>query len=256
MKHALTAAVSSLLSVTAASAADLAAKPDTKAPAPVVAVYNWTGLYVGANGGGGWSHKCWTLTDFIGPVLPNQSAGCHDATGATAGGQIGYRWQTSNWVFGVEAQGNWANFRGSNVNLSPLGGGSTNATKIDSFGLFTGQVGYALNSVLLYVKGGAAVVSDKYNIQAPVTGINLWEGRETRWGATVGAGVEFGFAPNWSVALEYDHIFLGTQSVRLDTLPAFGIGGPLTSIFRIGQDVDLVTARVNYRFGGPVVARY
>src|SRR6202051_5083738 len=46
-----------------ASAADLAARPYTKAPpAPVVAVYDWTGVYIGANGGGGWSHKCWDVT--------------------------------------------------------------------------------------------------------------------------------------------------------------------------------------------------
>lgn len=254
-EHALAAGIAlSLLSATGVSAADLAARPYTKAPAPVVAAYNWSGFYLGVNGGGGWSRKCWTLTEFIGPVLPNQDEGCHDATGGTAGGQIGYRWQASNWVFGVEAQGNWADFRGSNVSIALLGGGTSNVSKIDSFGLFTGQVGYAFNSALIYVKGGAGVVRDKYNIQ--FAGVNLWEGSETRWGGTVGAGVEFGFAPNWSVAVEYDHLFLGTRDVRLDTLPAFGPGGPLTGIHRIRQDVDVVTARLNYRWGAPLVAKY
>jgi outer membrane immunogenic protein len=84
-----------------------------------------------------------------------QAEGCHDGTGAVAGGQIGYRLQTANWVFGVEAQGDWSHLSGSNVSIAdicpPL-----NTTKIDSIGLFTGQVGYAQNNVLLYVKGGAA----------------------------------------------------------------------------------------------------
>jgi outer membrane immunogenic protein len=98
-----------------ASAADLAARPYTKAPpAPVAVVYDWTGFYIGLNGGGGSAHHCWDfLSDSLGD-LPGPE-GCHNATGGTAGGQIGYRWETSNWVWGIEGQGNWANFRGSNV---------------------------------------------------------------------------------------------------------------------------------------------
>src|SRR5436305_71582 len=79
-----------------ANAADLAARPYTKAPPPMVAaVYDWTGFYLGLNGGGGWAHKCWTntATALFGPTIPNASEGCHDATGGMAGGQIGYRWQ-------------------------------------------------------------------------------------------------------------------------------------------------------------------
>src|SRR5262245_20541496 len=107
-----TAAVTMLLTG-AASAADLAARPYTKAPMPVAAVYNWTGFYIGANGGGGWADKCWDIYNVLGAPVPAAREGCHTASGATAGGQIGYRWQASNWVFGLEAQGNWANFRGS-----------------------------------------------------------------------------------------------------------------------------------------------
>ena len=86
--------------------------------------------------------------------------GCHDATGGTVGGQIGYRWQATNWVFGLEAQGNWADLNGSNVSVFIPAW--TNNSKIEAFGLFTGQVGYAWNNVLWYVKGGAAVTDDKY----------------------------------------------------------------------------------------------
>ena len=235
-----------------ASAADLAARPYTKAPPPVVApIYDWSGFYIGANGGGGTSRKCWDLvTTPAGiPIAPFRE-GCHDATGGTAGGQIGYRWQAASWVFGLEAQGNWADFRGDNVSL--FFPADRNRSRIDAFGLFTGQVGYAWNNVLFYVKGGAAVTEDKYDIFAIPSGVLLSSGaRETRWGGTVGAGLEFGFAPNWSVGVEYDHLFMGNRNITFTT-PT----GLFDGTDRIRQDVDLVTVRVNYRFGGPVIARY
>ncbi|MFK4537963.1 hypothetical protein ABIA00_006146 [Bradyrhizobium ottawaense] len=93
-------------------------------------------------------------------VAPPLAMGCHHATGGTVGGQIGYRWQIANSVFGLEAQGNWADFKGSNANLAFAG--VQDESKLDAFGPFTGQVGYAWNNVLLYLKGGAAVVRDKY----------------------------------------------------------------------------------------------
>src|SRR5258707_15654434 len=111
-----------------ASAADLAARPYTKAPPMMAAIYDWSGFYIGINGGGATSHNCW---DVAGGVRE----GCHDATGGTVGGQVGYRWQTGPVVFGVEAQGNWADFKGDNV--SPVFA-DRNRTKIDAFGLFTG----------------------------------------------------------------------------------------------------------------------
>src|SRR5689334_1796628 len=133
-KIALATVATILLSAGAASAADLAARPYTKAPPPMIAVYNWTGFYIGANGGWGSSRNCW---DVITPAGPLAAEGCHDATGGTVGGQIGYRWQASNWVFGVEAQGNWADFNGERLSqqfiLVP--GDATSRTRINSFGL-------------------------------------------------------------------------------------------------------------------------
>jgi outer membrane immunogenic protein len=229
-----------------ASAADLAARPYTKAPPPMIqALYDWSGFYIGINGGGGSSHKCWDL--LTGGV--STAEGCHNATGGTVGGQIGYRWQSSSWVFGLEGQGNWADFKGSNTNL-------TNAllrdnSKIDSFGLITGQVGYAWNSALFYVKGGGAVVGDKYNTTVIANGALNDSANQTRWGGTVGAGLEFGFAPNWSVGVEYDHMFLGRKNVSFTT-PA----GAFSTTESIRQDVDLGLVRLNYRFGGPSIAKY
>jgi len=231
-----------------ASAADLAARPYTKAPPMIAAIYDWSGFYIGANGGWGSSRNCW---DVLPPFAVVATAeGCHDATGGVAGGQVGYRWQSGGWVFGLEAQGNWADLRGSNV--SQAIGGSINRSKIDAFGLFTGQVGYAWNNALLYVKGGAAVTDSRFDIRTTVgNALVASTGDQTRWGGTIGAGVEYGFSPNWSAGVEYDHIFTQDKNVTF-TAPGGAFGGT----DRVRQDVDLVTARVNYRWGGPVVPKY
>jgi outer membrane immunogenic protein len=228
-----------------ALAADLPAKAYTKAP-PIIPVYDWSGFYIGINGGGGFSHKCW---DFLGAAI--QSEGCHDASGGTIGGQIGYRWQMTNWVFGLEAQGNWADLRGDNV--STAFGGDRNQSRIDAFGLFTGQIGYAWNNALFYVNGGAAVTDDRYRIFSVATGNLLDSANESRWGAAVGVGFEYGFAPNWSFGLQYDHLFMGDRDIGFTT-----VSGALGGTDRIRQDVDLFLVRFNYKFGGagPVVARY
>ena len=246
-----TVALIALGATAPASAADLAARPYTKAAPMFAAIYDWSGFYIGLNGGGGSSHKCWTLTNTAlgGAVVPAAAEGCHDATGATAGGQIGYRWQSSSWVFGVEGQGNWADLKASNANTAVAG--LTDRTRIDAFGLFTGQVGYAWNKALFYVKGGAAVANDKYNTYTTATGITVDKVNETRWGGAVGAGLEYGFAPNWSVGVEYDHMFMGTKTLNATT-PA----GVYSATDRVKQDVDMATVRVNYRWGGPVVAKY
>ena len=232
------------LGIAPAAAADLAARPYTKAPPMAVAAYNWSGFYAGVNGGWGSSRNRWDETS----TAVTFSEGSHDATGGTVGGQIGYRWQAASWVFGVEAQGNWADFHGSNV--IPLAAAFTNDTRVDAFGLFTGQVGYAVNNVLFYVKGGAAVTSDRYRVLATGTGVQVANSvDDTRWGGVVGVGLEYGFAPNWSAGIEYDHMFMQDKTYNFVSNGVAFPAGTLVAQNRIRQDVDIVTARINYRFG-------
>jgi outer membrane immunogenic protein len=227
----------------AASAADLPTKISTGAPPIVAPAYNWAGFYIGLNGGGASSGECLTIYSVKGaPVTPN-SEGCHTATGGLFGGQIGYRWQATNWVFGVEAQGDWADQKGSNPSQTAIIG-YTNQTKINAVGLFTGQVGYAWNNVLWYVKGGAAVTDNKYSSFFTATNLVFNQASETRWGGSVGTGIEYGFAPNWSVGLEYDHLFMGDNSV---TFPMSAIA--VTRSDNIRENVDMGMVRLNYRFG-------
>ncbi|QAU46825.1 outer membrane protein [Bradyrhizobium guangzhouense] len=239
-KNLLLAAVSLVaISATApALAADLAARPYTKAPAMIATVYDWSGFYIGINGGGASAHSSWDQTA---PLVGGE--GSHNATGGTVGGQVGYRVQSGQWVFGLEGQGNWADFTGDNTSALLA---QRNRTKIDSFGLITGQVGYAWNNVLVYAKGGAAVVGVKNEVFSTATGASLGSNSDTRWGGTVGAGLEFGFAPNWSVGVEYNHIFLSDKDVTFAGLKTD----------RIRQDVDMGLVRLNYKFGGPVIAKY
>jgi len=240
----VTASIVALGVAAPAFGADLSARHQmyTKAPPAVVAIYDWSGFYIGANGGWGNNHSSW---NFVGIGRE----GSHDASGGTVGGQIGYRWQMGPIVFGVEGQGNWADFKGSNVSLQFPG--FVNQTKTDAFGLITGQVGYAFNNVLLYVNGGAAVTGNNYRVFSPGGALFATGGDDTRWGGAIGAGVEVGFAPNWSVGVQYDHLFMQDRTITFTTPAGLASGSD-----SIRSDVDLVTARINYRFGGPIIAKY
>jgi outer membrane immunogenic protein len=261
MKKILLAAIATVALSSTAFAADLPARTYTKAPAIIASpIYNWSGFYIGLNGGGGSAHECWTVSASPAPLVPAENEGCHNATGGLAGGQIGYRWQSANFVFGVEAQGDWTNLKGSNASLAP-NFNVINQTKVNALGLFTGQVGYAWNNVLWYVKGGAAVTNNKYsgistiNVPGFVVGSLVDQATETRWGGAIGTGLEFGFAPGWSVGVEYNHLFMGTKTVTTTFQEGPPVGTPARTE-SISQSVDIGLVRLNYTFGGPVVAKY
>jgi outer membrane immunogenic protein len=239
MKRLILAASVLAASTASSFAADLAARPYTKAPPPVVAaMYDWSGFYIGINGGWGQSSTRYDWANFL--------VRSDDASGGTVGGQIGYNWQAGSWVFGIEAQGNWADL--SRTYVDPFDPRWSVGTTVDALGLFTGRVGYAANNVLFYVKGGAAVASNSY--WAALNNVDFINVSNTRWGAAVGVGLEWGFAPNWSFGVEYNHLFLG------DTDYNWANANWRYTNVGIRQDIDLVTARINYRFGGPGMTRY
>ena len=116
-------------------------------------------------------------------------------------------------------------------------------------------MGYTWSDFLLYAKGGAGVTNDRYNGVITATNSVFDTARETRWSGVAGIGGEYGgFSPNWSVAVEWDHFFRGDRNIGFTT-----VSGPAIAFRtdRIRQDFDMVTARINYRWGDrPVVARY
>jgi outer membrane immunogenic protein len=242
-------AIGAILGVTAASAADLAAAPRAYSKAPVVVpapVFNWTGFYIGINGGGGWGQTDWLFT----PALTTAN---HSTSGGLAGGQIGYNWQAANWVFGLEADGDWANIKGSTLCPNPAFTCASNTRDLASF---RGRVGYAAGPVLFYGTGGLGYANSAYSALTPagappaVGGIAATGVYNTdRWGYAAGAGIEYGFTPNWSAKIEYMHYGFGTVTSPLLTLS-------VANTVALGLNIDTVKVGVNYRFGGPVVAKY
>lgn len=222
MKKVLLASACLFALAAPASAADLAARPYTKAPVAVASVYNWTGFYLGIVGGGAW-----------------EDANSPRMQGGFVGGTAGYNWQTGNVVFGIEADGAWAD-----VNASATALGITVSSKTEALGTVRGRIGWAVNNVLLYGTGGYAWIDNK--ISATAGGVTI---SESKWhsGWTVGAGVEAFIAPQWSVKGEYLYRSLGGETYFS------GLGAPVNT----GTlNFHTVQVGVNYHFGGPVVAKY
>lgn len=226
------------LGIGAAAASDL---PVRKAPrtAPMYSpapVYNWTGFYVGGHIGGAWSNA-----DISDPAVPGPTLG-NDGSGFLGGAQLGFNWQTGNWVFGIQGDMSWTGIDASASD--PTVTTTTFNYKSDWLATVTGRVGYAWNNWLLYGKGGGAWVHNKYNVTDPTVGLNA-TASDTRGGWTVGTGLEYGITANWTAFIEYDYIGLGTHTVTL-TDPTFGNGQA-----NIRQDIQIVKGGINYKFGGP-----
>jgi outer membrane immunogenic protein len=195
------------------------------------------GLRLGANGGYASNRACWGS---FGAGLVAE--GCNSKSGGVLGGQGGYRVQAGQFVFGVEAEGDWANMRASLPSVLVPGG--TDSTKVTSVGLFTGQIGYAVNAALFYLKGGAALANNNFLIQN-AAGTGLYYATSHKLGATVGVGFEYGFTPNWTAGIEYDRLMMGNNNNSF-SVPA----GAAAAANTVSQNIDMVTLRINYKFGG------
>ena len=219
-----TVALIALGATAPAMAADMAARPYTKAPAYVAApIYNWTGFYIGGHVGGA----------FAG----NNGFGSNNGR-FLGGGQIGYDTQFSpNWVLGLEANYSFLD-TGSDVNNGVFGAGRPFANR--GLGSVTGRLGYTWGPAMLYVKGGYGWADTRLT--------NGFNGDMGRSGYTVGGGMEYMFTQNWSGKLEYQYFDLGRSAFNAVGLPV--INGR--------NEEHTVKAGLNYRFnlGGPVVARY
>ena len=232
-----------LIQVSAALAASLAtpalaADLPVKAPvAPVVAPYNWTGFYVGANLGGAWGK-----TQYTDPLAPAGVANTFntDPDGFIGGGQVGLNYQIGPWVFGVEGEFSWSKLRGSGRGPVTPPAGSTLDTDANWIATAAGRVGYASDRWLFYVKGGAAWINVDHsfsNIGPPAFTTSV---RETHNGWTVGTGIEWAFARTWSAKVEYDYMDFGTDSLVFSAL-----GFPF--LLDVKQQIHAVKFGVNYR---------
>jgi outer membrane immunogenic protein len=221
MKQLLLAGVAAVSVASAASAADMQARP-YKAPPPAVMIspaYNWSGFYLGAMGGWG--------------------GGGNVGSGGFGGGTVGYNWQFpgSQFVFGVEVDAAGASIKDSFTD--DLGGGIliTQDSKINSLGSVTGRAGFAMDALLLYAKGGFAWANNKTTISVPLLGASSSDSH-THTGYTLGGGLEYLFSPSWSAKAEYMYTNLGSENYNLlcDSLPSGTI------------DFHTVKVGVNYHF--------
>lgn len=272
LKTIAIAAFAATVAISSAYAADMAPRY-TKAPPPVVEVWNWTGFYIGGNIGYSWgrSRDTSSLTNGAGTVLFT-SADRANMDGVIGGGQIGYNWQVQNWLWGLEADIQGSDQKGSRDFICPTGvctppfgviavfpGPAVPVNlnqKLEWFGTARGRVGVlATPRVLFYATGGLAYgeVRTAATIGAGAFGFS---NSDTRAGYTVGAGVEGVIGGNWTAKLEYLYVDLGrTTGSFLTTIPALG-GGFLTHNYSSRITDNIVRVGLNYKFGGPVVARY
>jgi outer membrane immunogenic protein len=240
------------------------------APAPLVAVYNWTGFYIGADVGGAWTHGD-AYTSFVQPAGGGVGFGAFNQTstlnssGFIGGLYAGYNWQTSNMVFGLEAD--ISGLANSNVSATApniafpggalLAGGFNFSRSQDWLSTIRGRIGYLVTpSALLYVAGGVAFGQNHYAATYTESGGGVWrtDFKKTQVGYTIGAGAEWMLSQNWLVRAEYLYISLpGASSVTTSTAfaPTFVVP------FNWNRtDEHIARVGVAYKFGGPVVAKY
>lgn len=229
--------------------------PVLKAPAvapSVRAIQGWTGFYAGGHVGYGWGDKIF-VDNF--PTFDGEIDARPRVRGGLGGLQAGYNYQTGWLVFGVEADFSWSDVKNNEFSCFFFGDQLCSA-RPEWFGTVSGRIGAGSGPWLLYLKGGAAFTHDEYGNIATCAGSQpivragitaqcgvTFAGTETRRGWLAGAGVEYKFAPNWSVKLEYNYMDFGHRSVEFTD----GDTGFFTE--RIYQKTQTVKAGINYHFG-------
>lgn len=211
------------LAVTSANAADIVRRAPPPAPVMVAPPYNWTGFYVGINGGGGFGRA---------DVNNAFGTGGLDVSGGLVGGTLGYNYQApNNFVFGIEGDGGWSGIKGSTNGFACPG--ATCDVRNDWLATLRGRVGYAYGRFLPYITGGAAFG----DIKLTPTGFPGSTVDKVGW--TLGGGVEMAISGPWSAKLEYLYVDLGDASCG-----AASCGVATSTSFH----TNIVRAGINYRF--------
>jgi outer membrane immunogenic protein len=229
----LLAAAFSLGIVQAASAADMPVKAPMVAPAPLI---TWTGFYVGVNVGADWARDVVSPTVADGGTFPRSNT--LSKSSWFGGGTLGYNYQMGSFVFGLEGDLGEMNISTSSPDL--LGGTEVDFINNGLYGDVTGRFGYAFDSILVYAKGGFAFFDGRANT---TTGLAGFTGASTGTfiGWTLGGGVEYKIARDWSIKAEYLHFDFGSKNATLT------VGG---GVFSYNNDltVDTVKVGINYLF--------
>ena len=240
MRNTILVAAAFVMATTiASSAADL----PLKAPVAPVPGWSWTGFYVGGNAGAAWTKI--NVNDSLGDSWSNSQQAVF-----AGGGQVGANYQFNWAVVGVEADFDWLsnNHNSSNAISTPIGAlqFSANDRWITTL---AGRVGVAADNWLFYAKGGGGWVGVNNPTLTDVTtggGSISVSNSNSNSGWLAGAGIEWGFAPNWTARLEYDFLGLNNQTFTVPANTTFG--SPASSITITNRDVQTLTVGVNYLF--------
>jgi len=234
-------------------------------PAPVA--YSWSGCYIGGNIGGGWERTRQTQVakvdgSFVGL---NNDFGSSTGSDFVGGGQIGCDYQfASNWVIGIQGMYDYGRISSSNTVPTAFAGASVGSfqsvDRVRDMWTVTGRVGYLFTPQLLgYVKGGGAWtrVDQAINGAVPVffNSENAFGVNRSGW--TVGGGLEWMFAPGWSVFGEFNYMDFGSRNVSFVKAPGTVVGD-VADVVRTRLEVEQFLVGVNYKFnfGGPAIAKY
>jgi len=226
------AALAALTVPVAAVAADVTLPPRVPAPVYVAPPFSWTGFYLGGNFGGAWAST--RLTDNLaGASLAANRNGWLD------GGQAGFNYQTGNFVGGVEGTFDWTSLNTTGAPFATAFGPLQASANTQWIITLAARVGYAVDRWLVYGKAGGGWVFNSATITTVTNGASATTSNATP-GWLFGAGVEFGFTPNWSAKLEYDYLGLSgwtaTSPLIADTV-------------NVKRQLNMIMTGVNYRFG-------
>ena len=241
MRKIILAGFTALMIGGPAFAADLTPRPAPMyAPPPPT----WTGFYVGLNAGGGIG----TATSDFSAAGTTFASVDNSLTGAVAGGQAGYNWQSGPLVYGVETDIQWSNAKGtlSAPCVPGLCGVALTATytqEVSWFGTVRGRLGYAQDGWLLYGTAGYAYGQLQTNANASAGPASAsFSATDFIDGWTAGGGIEVLLAPRWSVKGEYLYTDLGRANHN------FAIPGIPTITDSAHVTLNSVRAGVNFRF--------
>jgi outer membrane immunogenic protein len=244
MKRILWAGAFALVAGGQALAADLPPPVAPRAPATYVPTtvpyYNWSGIYIGVNGGYAFGNSTWT--DSVAAAAGGAgTTGSFPTRGGLAGGTVGGNVQWGAVVLGIEGDWDWSNLNGtSGVPANCVPGGCE--TKADWLATVRGRAGWAIDRVLLYGTGGAAFAP----VQAgfPVAGTGFSSNTQVGW--TAGAGIEFAFAPNWTAKAEYLYVDLGNSNCTTTCFVNGATGFSDATSVKFTENI--IRAGVNFKF--------
>ncbi|HZL29536.1 MAG TPA: outer membrane beta-barrel protein [Pseudolabrys sp.] len=242
--------IASLAFVTFAAPAFAADMPVKAVRAPLDPGYNWTGLYIGGQFGGGWAWDQVTNINGDANFPPGFVHNAPHSSGMLGGIYGGYNYQFNRVVIGIDADYSRANITGTGSTVGPTGFTEVENPKLNWVATVTGRVGYAVNDWLIFGKGGWAWVGEvgsgsDLNPAGTLVATNATSLTLNGW--TVGAGAEWAFAGNWVAKLEYDYVNIGTTTLSVTTTT---VPGGIVGTGRASAVANLQMAKVGlaYRF--------